>query len=156
MNLEGSIDSLVKRLDKLYPVIGFSNKTGLSHWKGKPIIPLDKWMEIKNTSYALEYFPDDFDQVLLYMSEDEAGQGPDEVRKWDSDYQELLEYSKNSNYGRFKCSHCLLSPDGDDPIFIGINRLVAKGLNNGEQEPVVPQIAITYISNDLSQFSRAE
>jgi hypothetical protein len=29
---------------------------------------------------------------------------------------------------------CLLSPDGNDPIFIGINRLVAKGLNNGKQE----------------------
>jgi hypothetical protein len=27
-----------------------------------------------------------------------------------------------------------LSPDGDDPIFIGINRLVAKGLNNDPQE----------------------
>jgi hypothetical protein len=27
-----------------------------------------------------------------------------------------------------------LSPDGDDPIFIGINRLVAKGLNNDEQK----------------------
>jgi hypothetical protein len=27
----------------------------------------------------------------------------------------------------------LLSPDGDDPIFVGINRLVAKGLNKGGQ-----------------------
>lgn len=30
--------------------------------------------------------------------------------------------------------HCLLSPDGDDPIFIGINRLIAKGLNIDSQE----------------------
>ena len=30
--------------------------------------------------------------------------------------------------------HCLLSPDGNDPIFIGINRLVAKGLTIDEQE----------------------
>lgn len=39
-----------------------------------------------------------------------------------------LEYTKNPNYGRFKCFHCLSSPDGDDPIFI------AKGLNNDLQE----------------------
>jgi hypothetical protein len=42
-----------------------------------------------------------------------------------------MEYTKTPNYGRFKCFHCLLSTDGNDPIFIGINRLVAKGLNNG-------------------------
>jgi hypothetical protein len=41
-----------------------------------------------------------------------------------------MEYTKNPNYGRLKCFHCLLSPGGNDPIFIGINRLVAKGLNN--------------------------
>lgn len=41
---------------------------------------------------------------------------------------------KNRNYGRLTCFHCLLSPDGDDPIFIGINRLVAKGLIEGKQE----------------------
>lgn len=48
-----------------------------------------------------------------------------------SEYQELIEYTKNPNYSRLKCFHCLLSPDGNDPIFIGINRLVAKGLSNG-------------------------
>jgi hypothetical protein len=45
-----------------------------------------------------------------------------------------MECSRNSNYGRLKCSHCLLSPDGNDPIFIGINRLVAKGLVNNKHE----------------------
>jgi hypothetical protein len=34
-----------------------------------------------------------------------------------------------------KCFHCLLSPAGDDPIFIGINRSVAKGLVNGNYDP---------------------
>ena len=47
-----------------------------------------------------------------------------------------MEYTKNPNYGRAKCFHCLLSPDGDDPIFIGINRLVAKGLINEENGPI--------------------
>jgi hypothetical protein len=55
-----------------------------------------------------------------------------DLRKWESDYRELMEYTKNPNYGRVKCFHCLLGPDGDDPIFIGINRLIANGLNNGK------------------------
>jgi hypothetical protein len=69
LNLKRSIDSIVKRFDKLYPVAGFSNKTGLSYWKGKQIIPLDEWIGIKNTPYALDFFPDDFDQDLKYMLE---------------------------------------------------------------------------------------
>jgi hypothetical protein len=44
-----------------------------------------------------------------------------------------MEYRKNPNYGRTKCFRCLLDTYGDDPIFIGINRLVAKGLEVGEE-----------------------
>jgi hypothetical protein len=40
---------------------------------------------------------------------------------------------KEPRLGRLRCFHCLLSPDGDDPIFAGINRLVAKGLAVDEQ-----------------------
>ena len=43
-----------------------------------------------------------------------------------------MEYKRNPNYGRAKCFHCLLSPDRDVPIFISINRLVAKGLQKNE------------------------
>jgi len=70
------------------------------------------------------------------MSRDEVvtQQEQEDARKWDSDYQELMEYTKNPNYGRLKCFHCLLSPNGNDPIFRGINRLVAKGLNNDAQQ----------------------
>jgi hypothetical protein len=39
-----------------------------------------------------------------------------------------MEHKRNPNYGKATCFHCLLSPSGNDPIFIGINRLVAKGL----------------------------
>jgi hypothetical protein len=39
---------------------------GLSHWNGKPIIPIDEWIKFRDTSYALDYFPDDFDQTLTY------------------------------------------------------------------------------------------
>ena len=47
-----------------------------------------------------------------------------------------MEYRRNPNYGRTKCFHCLLSPDGDDPIFIGINRLVTKGLEENKNNPI--------------------
>lgn len=41
-----------------------------------------------------------------------------------------MEYKRNPNYGMAKCFHCLLSPERDDPIFIGINKLLAKGLED--------------------------
>lgn len=47
-----------------------------------------------------------------------------------------MEYTKNPNNGKLKCFHCLLSPAGDDPIFIGINRLVSKGLIDGKLEKI--------------------
>jgi predicted transcriptional regulator len=74
--------------------------------------------------------------MLTYLSEDDLEKGRErkDMEKWNSDYLELMEYTKNPNYGKLKCFHCLLSPTGDDPIFIGINRLVSKGLIDGEQE----------------------
>jgi hypothetical protein len=59
-------------------------------------------------------------------------QKQEDVKKWDSDFGDLIEYAKNPNYGKLKCFQCSLSPDGDDPIFIGIYMLIAKDLNNGE------------------------
>ena len=135
MKLERSISNLVKKLDGIDPQYSSHNKSGLSHWKGKPIIPLDKWIEL-DTSYALNYFPDDFNQVLTYIPENEleTGKGWEDVKKWNSDFIELMEYTRNPNYGKVKCFHCLLSPAGDDPIFIGINRLVVKGLVSGKHD----------------------
>ena len=40
---------------------------GLNHWNGKPIIPIDEWIKFRDTSYALDYFPDDFDQTLSFI-----------------------------------------------------------------------------------------
>jgi hypothetical protein len=76
--------------------------------------------------------------MLTYLSEDDPEKGKErkEMEKWNSDYLELMEYTKNPNYGKPKCFHCLLSPAGDDPIFIGINRLVSKGLIGRKQDPV--------------------
>ena len=45
-----------------------------------------------------------------------------------------MEFKRNPNYGKAKCFHCLLSPDQDHPIFIGINRLVAKEVENENKD----------------------
>jgi hypothetical protein len=136
LKLERSIGNLAKKLDRLDPVFSSSNKTGLRYWKSKPIIPLDEWIKFRDAPYALNYFPDDFDQVLTHIPEDESGRHGEDVKKWDSDYLELMEYTKNADYGKVKCFQCLLSPAGDDPIFIGINKLVSKGLIDRKQDPV--------------------
>jgi hypothetical protein len=75
LKLERSIDNLARRLDRFDPVFPSSNKIGLNYWKGKAIIPFIDWMSIKDTQYALQYFPDDFDQDLTYIPEDGLEQG---------------------------------------------------------------------------------
>ena len=97
------------------------------------IIPLEDWTAIKDTSEALDYFPDDFQISTTFMPKTELRDKDEDIKKWYSNYLELLNYTKNENYGRAKCFDCLLEPGGDDPIFIGINRLVSKGL--GVQYP---------------------
>jgi hypothetical protein len=76
LKLNRSIDNLTKRLDRLDPLLttshipfSNSNRTGLSHWKGKPVIALENWIQIRRhlPSSRLEYFPDDFDPSLTYM-----------------------------------------------------------------------------------------
>jgi hypothetical protein len=138
LKLEKSIGNLAKKLDRLDPEYSSHYKTGSSHWKGKPIIPLNKWIKL-DTFHALNYFPDDFDQVLTYIPENEVpekGKEREEIKKWNSDFIELMEHTRNPNYGKMKCIHCLLSPRRDDPIFTGIDRLFAKRLTDGEQGPV--------------------
>lgn len=40
----------------------------MRHWKGKPIIALEDWIQIRGQLLSrLEYFPDDFDQSSTYM-----------------------------------------------------------------------------------------
>lgn len=73
MKLNRSIDNLTKRLNRLDQHLPIShvpssnNRIGLSHWKGKPIIPINEWIKFRDTSYALAYFPDDFDQTLSFI-----------------------------------------------------------------------------------------
>jgi len=138
LNLERSINNLSKRIDRLDSLDGHGNDS--NHWRGKEIIPLNDWIHLRGTPYALEYFPDDFDNIQTSITEEELKDSDDQTRKWYSDYLVLMEHKRNPNYGRTKCFHCLLSPDRDDPIFIGINRLVAKRLaiDNNNTPPEYP------------------
>ena len=59
MKLERSIGNLAKKLDKLDPlppilhVPSSNNMTGLSCWKGKPIIALEDGIQIQEASIAI-------------------------------------------------------------------------------------------------------
>lgn len=136
------------------PEFSSSNKSVLNSWKGKPIIPIDEWIKFRDTSYALDYFPGDFDQSFTYLSEDDLEEGRErkDMEKWNSDYLELMEHKKNPNYGKLKCFHCLLSPAGDDPIFIGINRLVSKALIDRKQDP--PQYPCQVVNRFQCPYER--
>jgi hypothetical protein len=135
LNLDRSISNLSKRIERLNSSDSDSNDS--NHWRGKEIIPLNDWIQLKGTSYALEYFPDDFDNIRTFITEGELRDKDEQTRKWYSDYLDLMEHKRNPHYGRAKCFHCLLSPDTDDPIFIGINRLVAEGLEkDNKRDPI--------------------
>jgi hypothetical protein len=132
LNLDKSINDLTKRIDRFDLSNGNSNDS--NYWRGKEIIPLDEWIQLKGMPYALECFPDDFDKCQTFLTENELKDSDEQTRSWYSNYLDLMEYRRNLNYGKSKCFHCLLSPDRDDPIFIGINRLVAKGLEDNDDD----------------------
>jgi hypothetical protein len=74
LNLERAVDNLAKRFDEIDPLgsddafPSSESRTGLSHWKGRPVVALEDWIQIQgHQPYRLEYFPDDFDQILTYM-----------------------------------------------------------------------------------------
>ena len=132
MNLDKSISNLSKRIERLDSVNCDGND--LNHWRGKEIISLNEWIQLRGTPYALQYFPDDLDRSHTFLTESELKNSDEQTKKWYADYLDLMEYKRNTNYGRAKCFHCILSPERDDPIFIGINRLVAKGLEDDKDE----------------------
>jgi hypothetical protein len=82
-----------------------------NHWKCKEIIPLNEWIRLRGTFYALQYFHDEFDNPRTFLTTSELKDGDDEIKKWYSDYLDFMEYKRNPNYGRTKCFHCSLSPE---------------------------------------------
>jgi hypothetical protein len=138
-------------LNKLYPDISSSNSSndGINYWKGRKIIPLDKWLKITKANTisrreyykvkeGLQYFPDDYFEWMFPLGIPE--QLKEEANKWYSDYIELMEYRRNPRIRRTKCFHCLLSPSREQSaIFLGINKVIARAI---EQENNTPSSTI--------------
>jgi hypothetical protein len=135
LKLDKSIDKLSKRIERIDPSPADDddgNNNVITHWKGKPIIPLAEWDRIEYTSYVLNFYPDDFHGVLTLPSDADQSDRIN-TKKWNSNYAELMEYRKNPNYGMTKCAHCLLSPEREDAaLFFGIHKLIAKGLQEDD------------------------
>jgi hypothetical protein len=146
LNLDKSINSnkLFERLDKLYPDTSNENNKndGIKYWKGKKIVSLAEWRKIANstkafqygieyqrTKEALQYFPDDYSKWPLFPLGVQK-ELIEATNKWYLQYLELMQYRENPNYGKTKCVRCLLSTDRESAIFIGINKVVARALED--------------------------
>jgi hypothetical protein len=105
------------------------------YWEGRKVISLNHWLKIKNNDglkVALQYFPNDFPRsgftFILCGIEDQTLM--QEAKHWSSDFERLMEYSKNAEYGKTKCFRCLISTDREEAgIFIGINKVISKALD---------------------------
>jgi hypothetical protein len=124
-------------LDKLYPHTS-SHNDGINYWKGRKVIPLDKWLKLTrantisrkesyNVKVGLQYFPDDYFAWMFPLGIPEDHK--EEANRWYSEYIELMEYRRNPRIGRTKCFRCLLSPDMEESaLFVGINKVIARSL----------------------------
>jgi hypothetical protein len=145
LNLDKLVNNnkLFERLDKLYPDTTSKDKNdGVNYWKGKKIVSLAEWrkiansgqafqkgVEYQNTKEALQYFPDDYSKWLFPLGVQE--ELIEVTNKWYLQYLELMRYRKNPNYGKTKCSSCLLSTDREEAaIYVGINKIVARALES--------------------------
>ncbi|MGA7900359.1 MAG: hypothetical protein WCA39_16020 [Nitrososphaeraceae archaeon] len=96
MNLESSISNLSKGIERLDSFDRSGNDQ--NHWRGKEIIPLNDWIQLRGTPYALEYFPDDFDRSHTFLTESDLKDGDDQTRKWYSDYLDLMVLREMTQY----------------------------------------------------------
>ena len=117
MNLDKSINNLTQRLDRISPET--SNEAnlndGIIYWRGKKIIQLDQWFQIKKDyglKAALQFFPNQYPPFGLPCAVEgiEDTKLKEEADKWYSEYEVLMEYRRNPTYGHEKCFRCLLSP----------------------------------------------
>jgi hypothetical protein len=90
----------------------------------------NNYKTILTSRKPLQYFPDDYNGSISASGTVEDEKLKEEIKKWNIDYYELLEYRKNPILGRIRCSKCLLSGSNDDPIFIGIEKVFTKIVSN--------------------------
>jgi hypothetical protein len=79
----------------------------------------------------LHYFPNDYRYGFGCTFDDvEDTAIKQEANQWYSDYVKLMEYSKNTEYGKTICYRCLISPDREEAaIFIGMNKVISRALD---------------------------
>ena len=104
------------------------------YWKGKRIVLLDRWYQIKEDyglKAAFQYFPNNFQYGFPCLFDNIENQKlKEEADRWYSDFTNLMQYSKNTEYGKTECFRCLLSPDREEAaIFIGINKVISRALD---------------------------
>ncbi|MGI0033056.1 MAG: hypothetical protein ACRD97_07285 [Nitrososphaeraceae archaeon] len=136
MSLDKSVNKLIDRIEKLDSSNGNNKCDGSNFWKGKKIISLDLWFKISNTNYlsgrdnhrikdGLEYFPKSYHPNLFPRGV------PDNFRElvnvWHKEYIELMDYIKDENLGKQKCTDCLLSPNNEGSYF-GLYKFIANAL----------------------------
>ena len=102
--------------------------------RGKKIIPLDQWFQIKKAyslKAALQFFPDNYPTFGLpcVIENTENAKLKEDADKWYSEYKDLMEFRRNPTYGHKKCFRCLLSPVREQSkLFIGIDIIIAIAL----------------------------
>jgi hypothetical protein len=103
-------------------------------WKDRRIVSLDQWYHIKEhytLKAALQFFPNDYRYGFAYTFDNIEDMAlKQEADQWYSDFIKLMEYRKNTEYGKTECFRCLLSPDREEAaIFIGINKVISRALD---------------------------
>jgi hypothetical protein len=114
------------------------------YWEGRKVVSLNEWLKIKSNyglNASLQYFPNDFPRsgftFILYGIKDQTLK--QEADQWRSNFISLMEYSKNPEYGKWKCFRCLLSTDREEAgIFIGINKAISRALDTTNDDSVYP------------------
>lgn len=141
--LDKSINKLSERTNKLDYQGSIATSDNPNYWKGRKIIPLDKWLKITkaniisrkenyNVKEGLQYIPNEYFEWMFPLGGITEGL-MEEANKWYSYYIDLMERRRNPRYGRTKYFPCLLSPDKEDSaLFNGLNKVIARALEDRE------------------------
>jgi hypothetical protein len=138
-------------LDRICPEAGNDTNynDGIRYWRGKKIIPLDQWFQVKKAyslKAALQFFPDNYPTFGLpcVIENIEDAKHKEDADKWYSEYKDLMEFRRNPKYGHEKCFRCLLSPAREQSkLFFGIDIIIARALErryNISSSPTSPSI----------------
>jgi hypothetical protein len=156
MDLRKKFDRLNDRAEIIETLRLLGSEAPVSHWKGRPVIPVSKWEEMFRViaRQALRYIPDGFTDlyenpglnIVLATTLNKT-----ELEVWKEDYAEYLEQTSNPVRGRELCGSCMLKPAPDR---FGLRRIIVEQLlastptNEHQTEDVQKMLAID--SNDVN------